>query len=139
MDSLVKGEEKEEEKAGMRSKAVSTESQMISTLANTSDRFAYGADHELFEQAFSRIFAKDAESLEKSAALLTACCMISKISFEKFFTSLKKACKSSQRLKPKTKKKEKKTDKKKTKNLKDKICKTSSKQLKQEKKRRRKL
>lgn len=83
-----------------------------------SDHLVREAEHELFEQAFSRIFARDAESLEKSAALLTACCIISKISFEKFVKNLKKVCKtSSKRLKPEGKKKRKKSlDKKKDKN-----------------------
>lgn len=117
MDALVRGAK---EKAGMRmkkkkcTKADSVENQTNSALPvapvdTHPDRFAYGAEHELFGQALSRVFARDAESLEKSAALLTACCMISKISFEKFFTNLKKVCKtSSKRLKPKKKKEKKK-------------------------------
>lgn len=65
------------------------------------------SDKELLNCALSRSFAQDTESLERSVALLTACCMINKISFEKIFTSLKKKlCKSSpKRLKLKKQKK----------------------------------
>ena len=132
MDTLVRGKGK---KADMRikkknSKADSVENQTISSLPITPvntcyDRFAYGAEHELFEQALSRVFARDAESLEKSAALLTACCMISKISFEKIFKHLKKVCKtSSKRLKPE-KNSKKKINERKQKKLKKKVSKSS--------------
>lgn len=72
-----------------------------------------GADQELFEQALSRCFARDAESLEKSAALLTACCMISKISVEKIFKNLKKFCSKTSSKKQHLRKREKEKKKKK--------------------------
>ena len=43
------------------------------------------ADQKLADQAFSRMFAGDSEPDGKTAALITACCMISKITFEKCF------------------------------------------------------
>ena len=42
------------------------------------------ADQELIDVAFSRIAADDAEVDERAAALITACCLVSKITLEKF-------------------------------------------------------
>lgn len=46
------------------------------------------ADQELTDLAFSRLFAGDSEPDEKTAALITACCMVSKITFEKCFNRI---------------------------------------------------
>ena len=49
------------------------------------------ADRILADKAFSRMLSFDAEPDERTAALVTACCMISKITFEKFFERIQKA------------------------------------------------
>lgn len=49
------------------------------------------ADRVLADKAFSRMLSFDAEPDERTAALVTACCMISKITFEKFFERIQKA------------------------------------------------
>ena len=49
------------------------------------------ADQELIDVAFSRIAADDAEADERAAALITACCLVSKITLEKFCARLRKA------------------------------------------------
>lgn len=49
------------------------------------------ADRVLAEKAFSRMLSFDAEPDERTAALVTACCMVSKITFEKFFDRIQKA------------------------------------------------
>ena len=54
--------------------------------ANNSDR--HKADQKLADQAFSRMFAGDSEPDERTAALITACCMVSKITFEKCFNRI---------------------------------------------------
>jgi len=56
------------------------------------------ADRILAERAFSRMLAGDTPPDERTFAMLTACCMVSKITFEKFFSRIKKA------IKPKSKK-----------------------------------
>ena len=59
------------------------------------------ADRVLAEKAFSRLLAEDASNNEKSVAMLTACCMLSKIAFEKFFTRVKNALKCDKKKKKK--------------------------------------
>lgn len=59
---------------------------MIHDLAyakNDDDRRA--ADRILVDEAFTRVFAAQAEPDERTAALITACCMIGKITFENCF------------------------------------------------------
>lgn len=48
------------------------------------------ADKELMELALSRLHAEDADPDEKIAAVLTACCIVSKLSLEKFCAKVKK-------------------------------------------------
>ena len=48
------------------------------------------ADEELMNLALTRLYAEDAESDEKIAAVLTACCIVSKLSLEKFCSKVKK-------------------------------------------------
>ena len=43
------------------------------------------ADRILADKAFTRVFAAQAEPDERTAALITACCMIGKITFENCF------------------------------------------------------
>lgn len=64
---------------------------------NKSDRAS--ADRTLAEKAFLRLLADDASRSEKSAALLTVCCMLSKIAFEKFFTRVKNSLRCGDRKK----------------------------------------
>ena len=49
------------------------------------------ADNELIDFAFKRIAAKNADPEERAAALVTACCMVSKVTLEKFFSRIGKA------------------------------------------------
>lgn len=56
--------------------------------ANNEDRRR--ADRILADKAFARMFASQAEPDERTAALITACCMISKITFEKCFDRITK-------------------------------------------------
>lgn len=48
------------------------------------------ADRDLAERAFSRLLAIDADPHERTAALVTTCCMVSKIGFDKLFSRIKK-------------------------------------------------
>ena len=48
------------------------------------------ADRLLAEQAFSRMLAGDTLPDERTMAMMTACCMVSKITFEKIFLGLKR-------------------------------------------------
>lgn len=48
------------------------------------------ADGVLAEKAFSRMLNADAPSDERVAALMTACCMVSKITFDKILSRIKK-------------------------------------------------
>lgn len=48
------------------------------------------ADRILADKAFSRMFAAQVEPDERTAALITACCMVSKITFEKCFDRITK-------------------------------------------------
>ena len=100
-----------------RRNAGSIDSEVTSALPTVnvdslSGRSPYGDEHKLFERALSWVFARDAESLEKSAALLTACCMISEISLEKLFKNLKNLRKSSSKCLNGSGKKSKKKKKK---------------------------
>lgn len=49
------------------------------------------ADQELINVAFARIAAPDAEGEERAAALITACCLVSKVTLEKFCARVRKA------------------------------------------------
>lgn len=69
------------------------------------------ADRKLAEKAFSRMLAGETPPDERTVAMMTACCMVSKITFEKFFKRIKKAINLSGK-KAKREKKEKKSDKK---------------------------
>lgn len=51
------------------------------------------ADLVLADKAFSRILATNSDPDEKTAALITACCMVSKITFEKCFDRITKTIK----------------------------------------------
>lgn len=53
------------------------------------------ADRIRAKKAFSRVLSDDAPDDEKAIALLTACCMVSKINYEKFFSRIKKTLKKS--------------------------------------------
>ena len=56
--------------------------------ANNEDRRK--ADRILADKAFSRMFAAQVEPDERTAALIIACCMISKITFKKCFDRITK-------------------------------------------------
>ena len=47
------------------------------------------ADRVLAQYAFSRMLAEETPSDERTGAVMTACCMVSKITFEKFFSRIK--------------------------------------------------
>ncbi|KAJ8671433.1 hypothetical protein QAD02_002692 [Eretmocerus hayati] len=49
------------------------------------------ADRVLAERAFSRMLASQVDPDERTLALMTACCMVSKITFEKLFSRITKA------------------------------------------------
>ena len=51
------------------------------------------ADRILAEYAFSRMLDGETPPDERTVAMMTACCMVSKITFEKFFSRIKKAIK----------------------------------------------
>lgn len=57
------------------------------------------ADKKLIDVAFSRIAAKNSDSLERSAALMTACCLVSKITLEKFCSRVRRAFRRTKRRK----------------------------------------
>lgn len=61
------------------------------------------ADRKLIEAAFSRLAASDTDCDERAAALITACCLVSKVTLEKFCSRVRKAfsgsCKSSKKKK----------------------------------------
>ena len=59
-------------------------------LAYDSDKDRRKADRKLADKAFARMLSFDAEPGERTAALVTACCMVSKITFEKFFDRIQK-------------------------------------------------
>ena len=48
------------------------------------------ADQELIDFAFARVSDTDADADERAAALVTACCLVSKITLEKFCARVKK-------------------------------------------------
>ena len=75
------------------------------------------ADRKLAEQAFSRMLAGETPPDERTVAMMTACCMVSKITFEKFFNRIKKAIKLSDKKKKKKKKNVEKPKSKKAKKL----------------------
>lgn len=50
------------------------------------------ADEKLINVAFSRLVAENSDNVERSAALLTACCLIGKITLEKFFSRINRVC-----------------------------------------------
>ena len=47
------------------------------------------ADRVLAQYAFSRMLAEETPSDERTVAMMTACCLVSKITFEKFFSRIK--------------------------------------------------
>ncbi|CAB0029091.1 unnamed protein product [Trichogramma brassicae] len=49
------------------------------------------ADRLLAERAFKRLLAGDTPPDERTFAMMTVCCMVSKITFEKFFSKIKKS------------------------------------------------
>lgn len=49
------------------------------------------ADRLLAERAFKRMLAGNTPPDERTFAMMTACCMVSKITFERFFSKIKKA------------------------------------------------
>ena len=51
------------------------------------------ADRILAKYAFSRMLAGETPPDERTVAMMTACCMVSKITFEKFFSRIKKVIK----------------------------------------------
>ena len=59
-------------------------------LAYNSDKDRRKADRILADKAFARMLSFDAEPSERTAALVTDCCMVSKITFEKFFDRIQK-------------------------------------------------
>lgn len=63
------------------------------------------ADEKLIEVAFSRLAAADTDCDERAAALITACCLVSKVTLEKFCSRVKKAFSSSSSSKKPKKKK----------------------------------
>lgn len=66
------------------------------------------ADRVLAERAFSRVLASDAQMDEKAYAALTACCMVTKINFEKFFSRITKALSRGNKIKQRKERKKKK-------------------------------
>ena len=52
------------------------------------------ADRILAEYAFSSMLARETPPDERTVAMMTACCMVSKITFEKFFSRIKKVRKN---------------------------------------------
>lgn len=63
---------------------------MSHDLAYLKNEYRRKADRILADRAFQRTFAAQAEPDERTAALITACCMISKITFEKCFDRITK-------------------------------------------------
>lgn len=59
------------------------------------------ADRTLAEKAFSRMLENDTPGDERTLAMLTACCMIGKITFERFFSRITKAVTKGKRAKTK--------------------------------------
>ena len=59
-------------------------------LAYAENKSRRAADQELIDFAFDRLASPDAESDEKAAALITACCLVSKITLERFCARVKK-------------------------------------------------
>ena len=63
------------------------------------------ADNELIDFAFSRIAAKNADAEERAAAVITACCLVSKVTLEKLFSRIQKAFAKKKKSAKKNKKK----------------------------------
>lgn len=61
------------------------------------------ADRVLAEYAFSRMLSDETPGDERTVAMMTACCMVSNITFEKFFSCIKKALKRPDKRKQKKK------------------------------------
>lgn len=55
------------------------------------------ADRVLAEYAFSRMLAGKTPPDERTVALMTACCMVSKITFEKLFSRIKRSIKKNKK------------------------------------------
>ena len=73
------------------------------------------ADRILAQYAFSRMLAEETPSDERTVAMMTACCMVSKITFEKFFSRIKKVMRKRDKKDKKSKRGQIKEDKKKKK------------------------
>ena len=73
------------------------------------------ADRVLAQYAFSRILAEETPSDERTVAMMTACCMVSKITFEKFFSRIKNVMRKRDKKDKKSKRGQIKKDKKKKK------------------------
>ena len=70
------------------------------------------ADRILAEYAFSRMLVGEIPPDERTVAMMTACCMVSKITFEKFFSRIKKVIQKRNKKNNKSKKDKIKEDKK---------------------------
>ena len=73
------------------------------------------ADRVLAQYAFSRMLAEETQSNERTVAMMTACCMVSKITFEKFFSRIKNVMRQRDKKDKKSEHRQIKTDKKKKK------------------------
>lgn len=69
-------------------------------------------DQKLAERAFSRVLDEDASSEERTFALLTGCCMLCKINFDKLFSRITKAIGGKRRRGRKKKKVQREAEKK---------------------------
>lgn len=63
---------------------------VIDTLAYVKNENSRSADRKLIDVAFSRIAAENSDSVERSAALVTACCLVSKITLEQLCSRVKR-------------------------------------------------
>ena len=77
------------------------------------------ADRILAQYAFSRMLAEETPSDERTVTIMTAYCMVSKITFEKFFSRIKKSMRKRDKKDKKSKRGQIKEDKKKKKKKKE--------------------
>lgn len=71
---------------------------VIDSLALAKNENRRLADRKLIDVAFSRIAAENSDSVERSAALMTACCLVSKITLEQLCSRVKRAfCRKSRK------------------------------------------
>ena len=78
------------------------------------------ADQVLAQYAFSHMLAEETPSDKRTVAMMTACCMVSKITFEKFFSRIKNVMRKRDKKDKKSKRRQIKKDKKKEQKPKDK-------------------